>query len=96
MSTATATKGKILALTEMEALQKRVEALETENAELKNGAVLRITAKVGEKGGICLYGLQARRPIHMYVNQAQRIKVWLNEDLDSFIEANRDKLSFKD
>lgn len=53
----------------------------------------KLSLKVGEKGGICIYGM-GRRPIHMYAEQWQRIRA-ATEQIDAFVEANRSTLSWK-
>ena len=75
--------------------QARIKELEAKLAAgpAQRGSV--ITLKVGEKGGICMYGLQ-QRPVTLYANQWQRVKKVLNDEgFQRFVEEHRGELSEK-
>lgn len=67
--------------------------LRAENARLKatKGA---IKFKVGAKGGVSVYGLNARFPVTLYADQWERL-IEAMPELSAFIDANRDRLSMK-
>lgn len=70
--------------------------LRAENARLKAQAQAKnkLTMKITEKGGISVYGM-GRFPVTLYAGQWQRLAA-VGAELLEFIEANRDKLSWKD
>ena len=49
--------------------------------------------RVSEKGGVSVYGL-GRFPVTLYYEQWKRL-LGLAEDLDKFLEENKDKLKLK-
>lgn len=71
------------------AMSARIAQLEAE-LQKKN----RISYKVSDKGAVSVYGLNARFPVTLYLQQWERL---LNDvpTLVAFIQANRDKLSVK-
>jgi hypothetical protein len=74
-------------------LQRKLAALEAENAKLKTPTPLRM--KVSEKGAISLYGLQSRFPVTLYAKQWERIADHMPTILQ-FIKDNETALSRKD
>ena len=62
-------------------LQAQLAALQGENASLRDkatkAATLRI--KVGEKGGVSVYGLSARFPTTLYASQWERLIAYAPE-----------------
>jgi hypothetical protein len=78
-----------------ENLQAELERLRAENEALKNKQQQRgLTLKVGEKGGVSLYGV-GRFPLTLY--KEQWMKVLENaEEIKTFIRENEHKLKTKD
>jgi len=81
-----------------EEMVAELEKLKSENAALKSQVHekgdTRITLKVGEKGGLCVYGL-GRFPINLYASGA--VKLFTNEQVrlvNEFVIANADKMTF--
>ena len=62
--------------------------------EAKLAAKRTITFKIGEKGGVSVYGL-GRFPVTLYASQWDALIAKVPE-LTAFIEANRDKLAEKE
>lgn len=62
--------------------------------ESKNGAAGRLSFKVSEKGGVSVYGLQARFPVTLYGEQWERLIAQIDE-LKAYMVANKSKLSTK-
>lgn len=77
-------------------LKDRMAALEEENRKLREqserSSVIRF--KVGEKGGVSMYGL-GRFPVTLYVEQWQRL-LDSTDALRDFIRENDSKLKRKD
>lgn len=65
---------------------KELEALRAENAALKARMVAKISFKVGEKGGLSVYGLQ-RFPVTLYKSQWHALAEKMPSILE-FIKAN--------
>jgi hypothetical protein len=84
----------IKAMTELEQAQAQLAAKDREIEKLRKQSAGRLSVKIGPAGGLCFCGLQ-QFPINMFAQQAEIIRDWLVENLDSFIETNRQKLSFK-
>jgi len=77
-----------------ENLQAELERLRAENEALKNKQQRGLTLKVGEKGGVSLYGV-GRFPLTLY--KEQWMKVLENaEEIKTFIRENEHKLKTKD
>jgi hypothetical protein len=76
-------------------LQAQLKALKAENEALRAKKLKPVTMKIGEKGGLSVYGINSRFPVSLYANQWQRLAPYLPEIL-AFIEANKDKMSFKE
>ena len=81
-------------MTTQEELLQRLAQLEAENARLKAGTRKGISLKVSEKGGLSVYGL-GRFPITLYPEQWTRL-LGMADEIRTFIEANRDRLKWKD
>lgn len=80
-------------------LQAEIKELQARVAELKSGIPTMkfggLTVKVGEKGGLVIYGL-SKYPVNLYLNQAEKIKdLFASQDLRDFITENADKFSEK-
>ena len=55
-----------------------------------------VTLKVGEKGGVCVYGINGRFPVTLYANQWQRFAdEGLIPKILAFIDDKKDRLSVK-
>jgi len=54
----------------------------------------KITYKIGDKGGLCVYGLNVRFPVTLYVEQWERLIADLPA-LQAFIKANSAKFTRK-
>lgn len=70
-----------------------IEKLKNENEALKKAKTAKVTVKLGEKGNLCIYGLQ-RFPFAFYAAQLE----WILDNekmLREFMKANADKLSRK-
>jgi hypothetical protein len=77
-----------------ENLQAELERLRAENEALKNKQQRGLTLKVGEKGGVSLYGV-GRFPLTLY--KEQWMKVLDNaEEIKTFIRENEHKLKTKE
>ena len=73
-----------------EELMSRIADLEKQVGAKKTG---RLEFKVGEKGGVSVYGL-GRFPVTLYYEQWQRL-LGASEDLRAFLEENKGKLKLK-
>jgi hypothetical protein len=71
-----------------EELKERVAELERKTARAGN-----LEFKVGEKGGVSVYGL-GRFPVTLYYEQWVRL-LDASENLRAFLEKNKDKLKLK-
>jgi hypothetical protein len=74
-----------------EELKARLEAVEREKAGKRTGEM---TFKVGEKGGVSVYGL-GRFPVTLYYEQWIRLLDQAAE-LRQFLEENKSRLKLKD
>jgi hypothetical protein len=94
MNTTTMTAEELQAVQQMKA---ELEALRNKNADLagKLQAKRKISFKVGEKGGVSVYGLNVRFPVTLYKEQWERL---LNhaDQLRAFMQENASKLSVKE
>lgn len=80
--------------------RQEIKELEKKIAELKSGIPTRkvgeLTVRVGEKGGLVIYGLN-RFPVTLYLNQVPKLAKLLNSpELGQFITENMDKFSTKE
>ena len=77
-------------------MENRIKQLEAERDALKAKALSRqtISFKVGEKGGLSVYGL-GRFPVTLYIGQWQRLIARI-PDLLAFAETNKAKLTTKE
>jgi hypothetical protein len=76
-----------------QAMAERIEALEAQLAAAQKAPVRALTAKVSEKGGISVYGLQ-RMPVTLYVEQWERL-LDFGPQLLKFAQANNRQLTRK-
>ncbi len=97
MSTATTTVSVADMMAKLAALEKENEALKASGAKVvkprtavSNGLSLR----VGEKGGIAIYGLNNRFPVTLYRQQFEKLAKCIPE-IQAFIQANDAKLVYK-
>lgn len=74
-------------------MKAELEKLRAENAALKNTKEKGLTLKIGEKGGLSVYGL-GRFPVTLYKEQWLKLLA-MTDDIRAFIEANNDKLKTK-
>ena len=79
------------------AFDAELAALRAENTRLKEEAAAKIkplTFKVGEKGGISVYNLNARFPLTLYISQWERL-IEAMPKLIEFAKANNAQLKRK-
>ncbi len=79
-------------------LRKQLEALYAENDALKAKQAAKIKPldlKIGEKGGVCVTGLNGRFPVTLYAAQWLRLLDFADQ-IKAFIGANKAKLAWKD
>jgi len=79
---------------QVQSLEEQIRALKAENDRLKASKVRAISMKVGEKGGLCVYGL-GRFPVTLYRSQWERL-LGAKDDILAYIEAHADSLQTKD
>ncbi len=75
-----------------EELKERLAQLEKQTEGKKRAGVMDF--KVGEKGGVSVYGL-GRFPVTLYYEQWQRL-LGAAEDLKAFLEENKSRLKLKE
>jgi hypothetical protein len=75
-----------------EELKARLSQLEQESQTKKRSGEM--TFKVGEKGGVSVYGL-GRFPVTLYYEQWNRL-LGAAEDLKKFMEENKSRLKLKE
>lgn len=85
-----------------EELRAQIEALQTENANLKRSRTNlsgTLTLKVGQKGGVVIYGT-GRFPVTLYPSQAVTFfngcKGGIADRVRAFVVENQSTLTFKD
>ena len=71
-----------------------VKELKAENARLKAGQGSKLSFKVTDKGGVSVYGM-GKWPVTLYAGQWEKLLA-VKEDILTFLEANRAKLSVKE
>lgn len=77
-----------------EQMQAEIARLVAENSKLKAaGVAAKLTAKVSDKGAVSIYGM-GRFPVTLYAQQWARLFAH-REQIEAFIEANKDRLSTK-
>ena len=76
-----------------EALRKQVEAMQEQAVMLEKAANAPLRYKVGEKGGVSVYGF-GQFPVTLYADQWERLDADV-ENRKAFIEANRSVLKTK-
>jgi hypothetical protein len=77
-----------------EDMKAELEKLRAENEALKKTKEKGLTMKIGEKGGLSVYGL-GRFPVTLYKEQWLRLLA-MTDDIRAFIEANGDKMKTKE
>ncbi len=75
-------------------MKAELERLRAENDALKKTKEKGLTLKIGEKGGLSVYGL-GRFPVTLYKEQWTRLLAMADE-IRAFIAANADKLKSKE
>jgi hypothetical protein len=75
-------------------MKAELERLRAENDALKKTKEKGLTLKIGEKGGLSVYGL-GRFPVTLYKEQWTRL-LDMNVEIRKFIEINNDKLKTKE
>ncbi len=75
-------------------MKAELERLRAENDALKKTKEKGLTLKIGEKGGLSVYGL-GRFPVTLYKEQWTRL-LDMNGEIRKFIELNNDKLKTKE
>jgi len=81
-------------MTEKE-MKAQIEALIAENAKLKEKKVRKISMKIGQKGGVSVYGINSRFPVTLYQNQWKTL-LDQADNIRAFIETNSDSLATKE
>jgi hypothetical protein len=76
---------------DVEALLARIAQLEAQVAKGNGG----ITMKIGQSGGLSIYGLGNRYPTTLYKSQWEKLLAH-TDDIKAFLEANADKLATKE
>ena len=79
---------------EAEDMKAELEKLRAENEALKKTKEKGLSMKIGEKGGLSVYGL-GRFPVTLYKEQWVRL-LSMADEIRAFIEANDDKLKTKE
>jgi hypothetical protein len=77
-----------------EDMKAELDKLRAENEALKRTKEKGLTMKIGEKGGLSVYGL-GRFPVTLYKEQWLRLLA-MADDIRSFIDANGDRMKTKD
>lgn len=77
-----------------DAMKAELERLRAENDALKKTKEKGLTMKIGEKGGLSVYGL-GRFPVTLYKEQWIRLLA-MSDEIKAFIEANADRLKSKE
>lgn len=77
-----------------DAMREELEKLRAENEALKKTKEKGLSMKIGEKGGLSVYGL-GRFPVTLYKEQWIRLLAMADE-IRAFIEANDSRLKSKD
>ncbi len=75
-------------------MKAELERLRAENEALKKGKEKGLSLKIGETGGLSVYGL-GRFPVTLYKEQWLRL-LDMMEEIRSFIAANGDKMKTKE
>lgn len=75
-------------------LKQELERLRAENEALKQTKGKALSMKIGEKGGLSVYGL-GRFPVTLYKEQWIRL-LGMGDEIKAFIEANNDKLKSRE
>lgn len=82
------------ATNQTETIEQKIARLEAENSALKTKKIAPITMKIGEKGGVSVYGL-GRFPTSLYKEQWLRL-LDKADDIRAFIAANENRLATKE
>ncbi len=77
-----------------EDMKAELARLRAENDALKKTKEKGLTMKIGEKGGLSVYGL-GRFPVTLYKEQWLRL-LQMADEIRAFIESNADKLKSKE
>ena len=84
-------KGNGVVLQDVAALEREIAELK---AKLASRPIGKLSFKVGEKGGVSVFGLNARFPVTLYGQQWERLIAAIPE-LQAFLVANASRLSRK-
>jgi len=87
----------VLSMTEAERiayLEAQVAKLNGDNAKLRQAQQSKLSIKVSKNGAVSVYGLQ-RWPVTLYAGQWERL-IGVMDNIQAFIEANRDALATKE
>lgn len=79
----------------MEQMKQVMAKLLAENEALKKRTERKVSFKVGEKGGVSIYGINSRFPVTLYANQWEKL-LSHGDDLRKFIKDNQSKLSVRE
>ena len=77
-----------------DAMKAELERLRAENESLKKTKEKGLTLKIGEKGGLSVYGL-GRFPVTLYKEQWTRL-LDMADEIRAYIAANGDKMKSKE
>ena len=75
-------------------MQVELDRLRAENAALKAKQERKLSFKVSEKGGVSVYGLNARFPVTLYKEQWGKL-LGATDQLKAFLAENDAKLKAK-
>ena len=75
-------------------MEAELARLRAENESLKKGKEKGLTLKIGEKGGLSVYGL-GRFPVTLYKEQWIRL-LDMNDEIRAYIAANSDRMKTKE
>jgi len=74
-------------------LQEQIATLKAELKEKKKNTPRALSLKVSQKGALSVYGL-GRFPVTLYPAQMQRL-LSIKEEIEAFIDENKDSFSYK-
>lgn len=81
-------------------IREQIKQAEQALKDLKNKIISKnfddkLTVKIGEKGGLCIYGL-GKYPVNLYASQAIRLGKLLNSaEFQAFVQENAENLAKK-
>jgi hypothetical protein len=71
--------------------------LESLQSQIPTKKIGKLTVKIGDKGSINIYGINAKFPVCLYLNQLDKIRdLAANQEFRDFLTENMSKLSIKE